>query len=273
MSESREMTVAREAARVGGEVVARHFRQGVAIRTKDVSNLVSDADLESEHAIVEVIRRAFPSHEVMGEEEHTADTTARHLWIVDPLDGTNNFAHHIPQCSVSVAYYLDGEPRVGLIFNPMRDEWYAAERGRGSTFNGAPASVSAEERLDQTLVGVGFYYERGAVVTATLDAIGDLKCREKVHGIRRFGSATLDLCMVGLGQLGAYFEYTLAPWDFAAGRLFVEEAGGRVTTCAGGPLPLAQSTILASNGRLHDAMLAIVGEHLPPPGSSTMRAP
>jgi myo-inositol-1(or 4)-monophosphatase len=270
MSESREMTVARQAAKAGGDVVAWYFREGVTMRSKDVSNLVSDADIESENAIVGVIRRAFPHHEILGEEAHEGDTGAEHLWIVDPLDGTNNFAHHIPQCSVSVAYYRAGVAQAGVIYNPLHDEWYEAERGRGSTCDGAPAHVSEEGRLNETLVGVGFYYERGAVVTATLDAIGVLKCREKIHGIRRFGSATLDLCMVGLGMLGAYFEYTLAPWDVAAGRLFVEEAGGRVTTCTGDRLPLAQSHILASNGRLHEAMIEVVRAHVPPPGSSTM---
>jgi myo-inositol-1(or 4)-monophosphatase len=270
MSESRELAVARSAARTGGEVVARFFRDGVTMRSKDVSNLVSDADIESENAIVGVIRAAFPDHEVLGEETHHGNEQAEHLWIVDPLDGTNNFAHQIPQCAVSVAYYRAGVAQAGVIYNPMRDEWHEAERGRGATFNGVTAHVNEEDQLNQSLVGVGFYYERGAVVTATLDAVGVLKCREKIHGIRRFGSATLDLCMVGLGMLGAYFEYTLAPWDFAAGRLFVEEAGGRVTTCTGESLPLTQSHILATNGRLHDAMLEVVRAHLPPPGSSTM---
>ncbi|MFO0908064.1 MAG: inositol monophosphatase family protein [Isosphaeraceae bacterium] len=261
MPESRELQIAREAARAGGAIVARYFREGVTMRSKDVSNLVSDADLESEHAVVGCIRAAFPGHEVLGEEAHAGNTAAEHLWIVDPLDGTNNFAHRIPQCSVSVAYYRAGVAQVGVIYNPMRDEWHEAERGQGARFNGEPVRVNDEAKLSDTLVGVGFYYERGAVVTATLDAVGVLKRREKIHGIRRFGSATLDLCMVGLGQLGAYFEYTLAPWDFAAGRLFVEEAGGRVTSCLGDPLPLAQSSILATNGHLHDAMLAIVAEH------------
>src|SRR5262249_46017698 len=146
--------------------------------------------------------------------------------------------HKIPQIAVSVAYYRAGVARVGVVYNPVRDEWHVAERGRGATFNGQPVGVSEEARLDETLVGVGFYYERGAVMEATLDAVRDLKHRH-IHGIRRFGAASLDLCMVGLGMLGAYFEYTLSPWDFAAGRLFVEEAGGRVTTCTGDPLPLA----------------------------------
>jgi myo-inositol-1(or 4)-monophosphatase len=261
MAEGLELTVAREAARAGGAVVARYFREGTAVRNKDVSNLVSDADVEAEHAVVGVIRRAFPGHEVLGEEAHPGDTDAEHLWVVDPLDGTNNFAHKIPQFAVSVAYYRAGVARLGVIFNPVTDDWHEAVRGLGATSNGRPARVSDEARLDETLVGVGFYYERGAVMEATLEAVKDLKHRH-IHGIRRFGAATLDLCMVGLGMLGAYFEFTLSPWDFAAGRLFVEEAGGRVTTCAGDPLPLARSSILATNGRLHDAVLEVVRARL-----------
>jgi myo-inositol-1(or 4)-monophosphatase len=262
MADCLERTVARDAARAGGAVVARYFRDGVAMRHKAVSNLVSDADVEAEHAVVRVIREAFPDHEVLGEEAHPGDTTAEHLWVVDPLDGTNNFAHKIPQIAVSVAYYRAGVPQVGVIYNPIRDEWHEAERGLGATFDGQPARVNEEARLDETLVGVGFYYERGVVMEATLDAVKDLKHR-KIHGIRRFGAATLDLCMVALGQLGAYFEFTLSPWDFAAGRLFVEEAGGLVTTCTGEPLTLEPSSILASNGRLHEAVLEIVRARIP----------
>jgi myo-inositol-1(or 4)-monophosphatase len=233
------------------------------MRSKAVSNLVSDADVEAEHAIVEVIRTSFPKHEILGEEAHSGDVEAEHLWVVDPLDGTNNFAHRIPQFGVSVAYYREGVAQCGVIFNPIRDEWHEAERGRGATFNGRPARVNEEARLNESLVGVGFYYERGPVMEKTLEAVAALKRDHHIHGIRRFGAATLDLCMVGLGMLGAYFEYTLSPWDFAAGRLFVEEAGGVVTTCRGEPLPLEQSSILASNGRLHDAMLDVIRTRLP----------
>jgi myo-inositol-1(or 4)-monophosphatase len=253
-----ELSVAEEASRAGGEVVARYFREGIAMRTKDVANLVSDADLEAERAVVEVIRRTYPGHEVLAEEAHAGDTGAEHLWVVDPLDGTNNFAHKIPQFAVSVAYYRAGVARCGVIYNPVRDDWHVAVRGGGAFLNGAPARVGEQAGLGEVLVGVGFYYDRGAMMEATLAALGDLKRDHHVHGIRRFGAATLDLCMVGLGQLGAYFEYTLSPWDFAAGRLFVEEAGGRVTTCRGEPLPLARSSVLATNGLLHDAMLSVV---------------
>ncbi len=263
-----EQTVAEEAARAGGAIAARYFRDGVAMRSKDVSNLVSDADVEAEHAIAAVIRRAFPSHAILGEEAHQGDATAEHLWVVDPIDGTNNFAHKIPHFAVSVAYYRAGAAQCGVVFNPVRDEWHTAARGQGAFHDGRPARVEEASRLDEVLVGVGFYYDRGAMMEATLAAVGDLK-RAMIHGIRRFGTASLDLCMVGLGRYGAYFEYELSPWDFAAGRLFVEEAGGKVTTARGGPLPMAKTSILASNGAVHDEALAIVRAHHPggPTGS------
>lgn len=262
-NESLELTVAREAARTGGEVVSRYFREGTTMRSKEVSNLVSDADIDAERAIVEVIRQAFPGHEILAEEEHQGHAGAEHLWVIDPLDGTNNFAHGLPQFAVSVAYYREGQPRCGVILNPIRDEWHVAERGKGATFNGQPVHVNKEAGLGETLVGVGFYYDHGALMRATLEALGELKGAHRIHGSRRFGAATLDLCMVGLGMFGAYFEYTLSPWDFAAGRLFVEEAGGVVTDCRGGALPLERSSILATNGKLHEAMLGVVASRHP----------
>jgi len=258
-----ELSVAEEAARAGGAVVSRYFRDGIAMRDKAVANLVSDADVEAERAVVEVIRRTYPHHEILGEESHQGDTGAEHLWVVDPLDGTNNFAHKIPQFAVSVAYYHKGVPQCGVVYHPIRDDWHTAVRGHGAYLNGERVRVGTETRLGDVLVGVGFYYDRGAIMDATLAAVGDLKRHHHIHGIRRFGAATLDLCMVALGQLGAYFEFELSPWDFAAGRLFVEEAGGRVTDCRGEPLPLAKSSVLASNGILHDVMLDVVRPHFP----------
>ncbi len=252
-----EQTIAEEAARAGGAIAARYFRDGVTMRTKDVANLVSDADVEAEHAIAAVIKRAFPSHAILGEEAHEGDSTAEHLWIIDPIDGTNNFAHKIPHFAVSVAYYLAGEAQCGVVYNPVREEWHTAAKGQGAFHDGRQVHVDDATRLDEVLVGVGFYYDRGAMMEATLQAVGDLK-RRQIHGIRRFGTASLDLCMVGLGRYGAYFEYELSPWDFAAGRLFVEEAGGRVTDARGEPLPLGKSSILASNRALHEAMLEVV---------------
>jgi myo-inositol-1(or 4)-monophosphatase len=262
MAATRELEVARAAARRGSEVLRSAFQRTVSFRTKAPAELVTDADLASEAAIVELIRRNFPTHEILGEEGTTADLTAEHVWIVDPLDGTTNFAHHLPHFAVSIAYYRAGVPQCGVICNPARDDWFETARGLGAWHNGEAVKVSPARDLSEVLVGVGFYYDRGAMMEATLAAIADL-FRRQIHGIRRFGTAALDLCQVGAGQYGAFFEYQLSPWDFAAGRLFVEEAGGRVTTCTGEALPIGKSHILASNGSLHPAVLEIVRRHLP----------
>lgn len=257
-----KLGVAEEAARAAGDVIIRYWRDGVTMRGKQSFNLVSDADLEAERAIAATIRRHFPQHAILGEELHADDVTAEHLWIVDPLDGTNNFAHRVPQFAVSVAYYEQGQPICGAIFDPLHETMYTARRGGGAFCNGRPVAVATNQRLDEALVGVGFYYDRGRIMEATLAAIGDF-FRQQIHGIRRFGAASLDLCWVGMGLFGAFFEYELAPWDFAAGRLFVEEAGGRVTTCLGDALPIAKTSLLASNGALHNAAIEITRRHLP----------
>jgi len=261
----RELKTAGEAARAGGEVLMKYFRTGVIASHKndtETYNLVSIADVEAERAIVDVIRRAFPDHAVLGEESHHDDANSEHLWVVDPLDGTTNFIHGIPHFAVSIAYYHQGKPKCGVVFNPSRDDWYEATAGGGAFHNGQPASVCQSETLDKVLVGVGFYYDRGEMMEATLAAVRDLFYAQ-IHGIRRFGTAALDLAQVGCGLFGAYFEYQLSPWDFAAGVLFVEEAGGCATTALGKPLPLRKTDVLASNKLLHDRVQRIVGPHLP----------
>jgi myo-inositol-1(or 4)-monophosphatase len=258
-----ELELAQKAARTGGEIVARYFRDGVEIRTNERSyDLVTDADLESELAIVRVIKDLFPDHNVLGEEAHQGSPDSEHLWVIDPLDGTNNFAHGLPHFAVSVAYYRNGQPMCGTVYNPIRGDWYVAARGQGAYYNGQNVQVAESRSLDEALIGLGFYYPRGAMMEATLAAMRDLFAKQ-IHGIRRFGSASLDLCQVGAGALGVFFEYELAAWDFAAGRLFVEEAGGVVTTCRGEALPLAKSSVLATNGHLHTAALEIVRHHVP----------
>jgi myo-inositol-1(or 4)-monophosphatase len=201
------------------------------MREKSAADLVSEADTGSERVIVDAIRSAFPDHAILAEEEHVADVDAEHLWIVDPLDGTTNFAHGLDHFSVSIAYYRDGVAECGVVHVPLRDEWYTAARGQGAYHGERPIRVASEDRLADVLIGVGFYYDRDKRMEATLAAIRDL-FRGGIHGIRRF-------------------------------RLIVEEAGGRVTTCGGDPLPISSSTLLASNGRLHEAMLAIVTRHEP----------
>jgi len=262
LHETAELIVAKEAARAAGSVLDRYFRDGVTMRSKDVANLVSDADVEAERAVVEVIRRSFPDHEVLGEEGHSADLGAEHLWIVDPLDGTANFAHRIPLFAVSIAYYRAGVAECGVVYNPASGEWYSAGRGRGAYLGESAIRVSGHSRLDEAMIAFGLPYDRGALMEATLAATAEFVRRE-THGVRRLGSAALDLCMVARGMFGAYFEYLLSPWDFAAGRLIVEEAGGVVTDCSGGPVPVGRSGVLASNGALHAAALEITRAHAP----------
>ncbi len=252
------LQTAKEAAVVAGQILADYFNNGVTMRTKSASvDLVSDADVNAERAIAEVIRNQFPDHSILGEEENSDDVDAEHLWIIDPLDGTTNFAHGIPHFAVSIAYYHEGQADTGVIFNPIRDDWYVADKVAGATHNDRAIRVGGQTQLNEAIVGTGFYYDRGAIMEATLASI-DRLFKQQIHGIRRFGTASLDLAMVASGQFGAYFEYQLSPWDFAAGRLLVEAAGGRLTTCSGAPLPLRKTSILASNGHLHDEVLNLV---------------
>lgn len=257
-----ELEVAWQAAQAAGEILMHYYHNGVDVREKATSDLVSDADVEAEHAIVERIHQRFPGHAILAEEGHSQTEVAEHLWVIDPLDGTTNFLHGIPHFAVSIAYYHNGVPQVAVVWNPAREDQFLAAAGRGAWKNGVQQHVTDSTHLNQCLIGVGFYYDRGRSMEATLAAIADI-FRQQVHGIRRFGTAALDLCHVGCGYYGAFFEYQLAPWDFGGGRLFVEEAGGKVTTARGTELPFHKDSLLASNGVLHQAMLDIVGHHHP----------
>ncbi len=261
MTSAQVLDVAILAAKESGSLLSDYFDNGVTMRHKGVVDLVSDADVNSERKIVEVIRNAFPGHSVLGEEENSETVESEDLWVIDPLDGTTNFAHRIPHFAVSIAYYRQGKAECGVVWNPIRKDLYVAERGQGATHNGVPMRIGTQTALSDILVATGFYYDRGAMMEATLDAIRDC-FRQNIHGIRRFGTASLDLAQVASGSFGAYFEYVLSPWDFAAGRLLVEEAGGCVTACDGSELPMRKTSVLAANPTLHAAMLPIVSQHL-----------
>lgn len=247
--------IARLAATAAGNVLTEYFNNGVVMRTKSASiDLVSDADINAERAVAEVIRNAFPDHSILGEEENSGSPDAEHLWIVDPLDGTTNFAHGIPQFAVSIAYYHNGIAETAVVFNPVYEDWYTASKGQGAFLNGRRLSVCSAAQLNESVIATGFYYDRGADMEATLASMNRL-LRKQIHGIRRFGAASLDLAMTAAGQFSAYFEYQLGLWDFAAGRLLVEEAGGKVTTCTGEALPLQKSSLLAASPALYDQVL------------------
>ena len=257
------LQVAFSAAEAGGQVVMDYFHRGVAMRQKAggaAYDLVSDADLQSEQAIAKTILAAFPGHALLGEEEHSGSVLADDLWIIDPLDGTNNFAHRIPHFAVSIAYFHQGQAVCGVVVNPVRSDWYWATRGGGAFHNGRRLHVNSHAALSETMVGVGFYYDRGAMMEATLKSIHEF-FKQQIHGIRRFGAAALDLCQVADGMYGVFFEYQLSPWDFAAGGLILEEAGGKITDGKGQQLPVAKTSVLASNTRLHSAALKIVSSN------------
>ena len=257
--ETDRMDAVIELAHTGGREVMRYFRGDAGVVAKEAGNLVSRADLASEEAILDRIRAWFPNDAIMSEESLSSTVEADHLWIVDPLDGTNNFAHGLPSFAVSVAYWDHGRPSCGAVLNPVLGELFTGARGRGASCNGRPIRVSSASSIDQCLVATGFYYDRGDAMRDTLGHIERL-FEAGIHGIRRFGSASLDLCAVASGCYGAFFEHHLSPWDFAAGMLVVEEAGGRVTTYDDHPLGTKASTVLATNAHLHADMVHRLGQ-------------
>ncbi len=253
---------ARLAAQTGGDVLMKYFRQGITMRHKGIVDLVSDADVEAEAAIAQTIRDTFPDHSILGEEQEAGDTSAEHLWVIDPLDGTTNFAHDIPHFAISIAYYHDGVAQQAVVFNPARADWYTAGKGTGAFHNDEPISVSTATSMNEVLISVGFYYDRGAMMEATLAAIKEC-FGHQIRGIRRMGTASLDLAQVAAGHFGAYFEYQLSAWDYAAGRLIVEEAGGRMATCQGTDLPLSKTSVLATSPALFETVCDITKRHHP----------
>jgi myo-inositol-1(or 4)-monophosphatase len=255
------LDVALSAAGGGANSLRARFQTDVRVDMKGLANFVTEADLEAERCIVETIQSAFSHHAIISEESHSDRADSEKLWIIDPLDGTSNFMHGIPQFAVSIGYYESGQAVLGVVVNPISNDWYVAISGQGAWHNGVRQSVDPAERIDQAMIVAGFYYDRDRMMQATLDALGDF-FRNNIHGMRRFGAAALDLCAVGCGQYGLFFEFKLHPWDFAAGQLFLSEAGGRATDCDGQPLPLHKpSSICATNGKLHAQSLKIISPH------------
>jgi myo-inositol-1(or 4)-monophosphatase len=260
-----ELSVAIQASALAGERLRQMFGNVQSNETKfeagESVGLVTEADLQAERAILETLQSEFPRDGYFSEEDVNRSTAGHErLWIIDPLDGTHNFAHAIPHFAISIALHFDNQVQGGVVHNPLSDDWFVAWRGSGAWHNGRQVHVRGTEDLTQAMIATGFYYDRGSMMEATLQSINDL-FRQNIRGIRRFGAAALDLCWVGCGRFDGFFEYRLAPWDFAAGSLFVEEAGGKTSNCQGLPLGLANSSILASNGHLHETLQAIISKN------------
>lgn len=239
-------------AREAGSLVMDFFRQRVKIEYKGDVDLVTVADRKSEALILGRIRQEFPAHDVMGEEGARIETGSDYKWYVDPLDGTTNFAHGYPVFCVSLAVEFRGQRVAGVVYDPTRDEMFAAELGSGTRLNGETIRVSETAKLGECLVATGFPSHKRHK-NPNIYFYHQLTLR--THGVRRAGSAALDLCNVASGRFDGFWEFNLNPWDTAAGVLIVEEAGGRVTDFAGGAFQISSRETVASNGLVHDALL------------------
>jgi myo-inositol-1(or 4)-monophosphatase len=244
-------------ARKAGEYIVS-FERDLDIRFKAANNPVTEADRASEKLILDALRPRFPGHLFLSEEEAApVPLDSEKLWIIDPVDGTNNFSRGIPHYCVSIAYAEKGTVRAAAIFDPCRNEMFAAAAGEGARLNGCPIRVSSSRSLDRAIIATGFYYDRGRMMEKTLEAMNRLY-RNKVGGIRRMGSAALDLCWTACGRYDGFFEYRLSPWDYAAGWLIVLEAGGTASDRSGAPLALTSNSLIASNGALGGAFESAV---------------
>jgi myo-inositol-1(or 4)-monophosphatase len=239
-------------AREAGGLIMGYFRQHVKIEYKGAVDLVTVADRESEALILERIRKQFPTHDVMGEEGTRIETGSDYKWYVDPLDGTTNFAHGYPVFCVSLGVEWQGKRIAGVVYDPTRDEMFSAELGGGAQLNGAAIHVSVTPNLGECLLATGFPSQKRHK-NPNIYFYQQLTLHS--HGVRRAGSAALDLCNVASGRFDGFWEFNLNPWDTAAGVLIVEEAGGRVTDFSGGEFQIASRETLASNGLVHDALL------------------
>lgn len=244
-----------QAARRAGRFLKKNAGTDFEVAKKGRINLVTEMDLQAEKIIVDQILEDFPDHEILAEERGSGDTRGAIKWIIDPLDGTTNYTHGYRFYCVSIAVEGNGSIQVGVVYDPVTEECFSARRGQGAWLNDKPIRVSSRSSLSDSLLATGFSYE--------LEKIREnLACFNRLileaRGIRRDGSAALDLCYVACGRFDGFWELSLSPWDVAAGMLIVEEAGGRVSNFAGGACSVYDAEVLASNGRVHESMSRIL---------------
>lgn len=246
--------VAEEAALKGGEVLQKWWGNLADIREKSSSgDLVTEADHDSERCVLSIIRKAFPDHRIHSEESGLSGVDkGEYLWAVDPLDGTTNYTHKIPFVAVSIALLHRLKPIVGIVYNPFMKEMFTAVKGNGAFLNGSRLNVSKVARLDKSLLATGFAYDRRE--TPDNNYLEFCFMTSVTQGVRRMGSAALDLASVASGRYDGFWERGLKVWDIAAGILLVEEAGGKVTSYENSPIEMESGRILASNGLIHEEM-------------------
>lgn len=248
------LDIATEAALDAGAIVQSYWGNLNAIEEKGrPGDLVTAADKASEKAILEVLRRHVPEHGILAEESgKLGDISSQYLWAIDPLDGTTNFAHQYPPFGVSVGLLIDGIPQVGVVFDPFHNELFRAAQGLGATRNRQPIRVSETAELRNSLLVTGFAYDRRE--TSDNNYAEFCHLTHLTQGVRRSGSASIDLCYVSCGRLDGYWERGLSPWDLAAGVVILSEAGGKITAYDGSPWKIESGRILATNGKLHESL-------------------
>jgi myo-inositol-1(or 4)-monophosphatase len=240
-----------------GRILLDRFRSVIQVAHKGVIDLVTEVDQQSEDSLIKEIRRRYPDHKIITEERGEIQGSSSKVWLIDPLDGTVNYAYGIPIFSVSIAYMEDREVVLGAVYDPIQDELFTAERGAGSKLNGSSIHVSDERSLDQSLLATGFSYDVRSAHDNNLDNYSDFALRSL--GVRRLGSAAIDLVYVAVGRFDGFWEVSIHPWDIAAGGLIVEEAGGMVTNVRGGERYLSKHpSILATNSHIHSQMLTVL---------------
>jgi myo-inositol-1(or 4)-monophosphatase len=256
---SLERRVAVDAARAAGRLLRDELSGARRIAYKgSPTNLVTEMDQRAEALILGRLRGAFPDDAILAEEHGAAGGRSGRRWIVDPLDGTTNYAHGLPLFGVSIALEEARRLALGVVYDPMRDELFVGERGGGATLNDAPIRVSATRSIDASLLVTGFPYNIRETADTNLPEYAAMSLRARA--VRRLGSAVIDLAYVACGRFDGYWELRLGAWDVAAGAVLVDEAGGRITGVDGGALDVDAPTLLATNGLIHDAMLTTLEE-------------
>lgn len=250
------MVVAREAALAAGKLLRENISGMREISYKGDINLVTEMDILSERVIVKIVHGSFPEHDIIAEEETNIRKGSGFTWIIDPLDGTTNYAHGYPCFCVSIALEQEREIVLGVVYDPMRDELFSAQKGQGAFLNAKPVHVSSVDKLDYGLLATGFPYDRKVSKKNNVGYFHDFLMASQE--VRRDGAAALDLCSVACGRFDGFWELKLKPWDVAAGSLMVREAGGMVSDFTGGMFSVHADEVLASNGRVHHQMLAVL---------------
>jgi len=251
-----------EATRAGAAEIRRFFNNEFKISNKEgINNLVTEADHASEAAIIQVIKTAYPDHHILSEEAGELIQDSNYKWIIDPIDGTVNFAHGIPLNCVSIGIEHDSEIVLAAVYNPHMNEFFLAEKGKGATLNDKSIRVSEQTKAIKSCLVTGFPYTYLNIPNGPLQIFE--RFISKGVPVRRLGSAAIDLCWVAAGRFDGFYEHKLEAWDSAAGYLIVEEAGGKVTDFEGNKFSVYQHRVLATNGKIHDEMLAVIkGEEL-----------